>query len=290
MGAGASAGAATEQRDLDPGAAEQARIVFDWARCQFDVAMPPSVSDWVPDGVWSEAMLNINCNLLGQYARKWRDPTCAEATSAKLLKAAVGAGVEHASKLAVPVPAKIAGDVAVSAGKAAFAKARRAEWDDLVVPGLEDLVKFFNHEATSAGQRLRVELADARAGWCFSRRIGRARARRKHGTTHRRTSQVDARLSPMQCAELATRRRRIELAEASASNGRAAADDAAAGKAARLRLRELAATFFEKVDARAASAEDLFREARPREDDAPAALASLAAEVVPTLAFRTVAA
>ena len=165
MGAGASAGAATEQRDLDPGAAEQARIVFDWARCQFDVAMPPSVSDWVPDGVWSEAMLNINCNLLGQYARKWRDPTCAEATSAKLLKAAVGAGVEHASKLAVPVPAKIAGDVAVSAGKAAFAKARRAEWDDLVVPGLEDLVKFFNHEATSAGQRLRVELADARAAW-----------------------------------------------------------------------------------------------------------------------------
>jgi hypothetical protein len=93
----------------------------------------------------------------------------------------------------------------------------------------------------------------------------------------------------MQCAELATRRRRIELAEASASDGRAAADDAAAGKAARLRLRELAATFFEKVDARAASAEDLFREARPREDDAPAALASLAAEVVPTLAFRTVA-
>ena len=45
MGAGASAGAATEQRDLDPGAAEQARIVFDWAPCQFDVAMPPSVSD-----------------------------------------------------------------------------------------------------------------------------------------------------------------------------------------------------------------------------------------------------
>ena len=68
------------------------------------------------------------------------------------------------------------------------------------------------------------------------------------------------------------------------------AEDAAAGKAARARLRELMGTFYAKVDTKGKTAEDMIRDIQPKERDVPAVLAGLVAQQVPALAFRTVAA
>lgn len=259
MGAGASAGVA-ESQSLDPASKEPARIMFDWARCQFDVWMPPSVRDLgVTDVLWTEALLSINGDLLGDYSKKWRDPSLAESTALGLLKTAVRFGVSQSTGVALPPPARIALRATEKAMGAAYKKKRREEWDGAVAPALEDAVHFFNAEAASAGQKLRVEL-------------------------------VDATLTPLEAAELETRRARVDLALACDDTNDEMAEDAAAGKAARARLRELMGTFYAKVDTKGKTAEDMIHDIQPKERDVPAVLAGLVAQQVPTLAFRTVAA
>lgn len=245
------------------------RICFDWAPCEFDIALPAFPDDTpVSEEIWYEFINLINFEILAPFAEKWKDQSLGASVGQAACKSVMKEAAKDAVSLVAPAPATMAMNMAFKVADkveaAAKAKMRRKEWEKTAMPALTEYLKECSEKAASNKVPVKILVGDAK-------------------------------LTPGECAELKARRTKFKTSLYFLYTQATLDEDANAGDKKAAKLREILNSFHQKAESAEsnlkAGAENAKEKVEGKLDEAGSAgekLDGMARTTVPALFFLKV--